>query len=94
MVFTKRLRERVRRGEITCSVRFWTHPHVTVGSRYRMGRGAIEIDSIEFLFSVCKTNPETLKPDHWISGYHSATGAGVRIPGRARLSQSSQARTG
>lgn len=47
MVFTKRLRERVRRGEITCSVRFWTHPHVTVGSRYRMGRGAIEIDSIE-----------------------------------------------
>jgi hypothetical protein len=47
MVFTKRLREGVRRGEITCSVRFWTHPHVTVGSRYRMGEGAIEIDSIE-----------------------------------------------
>ncbi len=23
MVFTKRLREGVRRGEITCSVRFW-----------------------------------------------------------------------
>jgi hypothetical protein len=47
MVFTKRLRERVRRGEITCSVRFWTRPHVFVGKRYCMDEGAIEIDSIE-----------------------------------------------
>src|SRR5437764_173989 len=28
MVFAKRLREGVRRGEITCSVRIWTRPHV------------------------------------------------------------------
>lgn len=47
MIFTKRLREGVRCGEITCSVRFWTRPHVLVGKRYRMGEGAIEIDSIE-----------------------------------------------
>ena len=47
MVFTKRLREGVRRGEITCSVRIWMRPHVTVGSRYRMGEGEILIDSIE-----------------------------------------------
>jgi hypothetical protein len=47
VVFTKRLRERVRRGEITCSVRIWQRPHVTVGSRYPMDEGAIEIDSIE-----------------------------------------------
>jgi len=47
MTFTKRLREGVRCGEITCSVRFWTHPHVKVGSRYPMEEGAIEIDSIE-----------------------------------------------
>jgi hypothetical protein len=47
MVFTKRLRDGVRRGEITCSVRFWTHPHVKVGARYRMEEGEIEIDSIE-----------------------------------------------
>ncbi len=47
MVFTKRLREGVRRGEITCSVRFWMRPHVRVGARYPMGEGAIEIDSIE-----------------------------------------------
>ena len=47
MIFTKRLRAGVRRGEITCSVRFWTRPHVSVGKRYRMEEGAIEIDSIE-----------------------------------------------
>jgi hypothetical protein len=47
MIFTERLREGVRRGEITCSVRFWTRPHVLVGNRYRIGQGAIEIDSIE-----------------------------------------------
>ncbi|SRR5579871_1544809 len=47
MVFTKRLREGVRRGEITCSVRIWKRPHVKVGSRYRMEEGEIEIDSIE-----------------------------------------------
>jgi hypothetical protein len=46
MVFTKRLREGVRRGEITCSVRIWTRPHVKVGARYRMEEGEIEVDSI------------------------------------------------
>jgi hypothetical protein len=47
MVFTKRLREGVRRGEITCSVRIWKYPHVRVGARYPMEEGEIEIDSIE-----------------------------------------------
>jgi hypothetical protein len=49
MIFTKRLRERVRSGEITCSVRFWVHPHVTVGKRYQMDEGEIEVDSIELI---------------------------------------------
>jgi hypothetical protein len=47
MTFTKRLREGVRRGEITCSVRIWMRPHVKVGNRYRMEEGEIEVDSIE-----------------------------------------------
>jgi hypothetical protein len=47
MVFTRRLREGVRRGDITCSVRIWTRPHVKVGARYRMDEGEIEIDSIQ-----------------------------------------------
>jgi hypothetical protein len=47
MVFTKRLRDGVRRGEITCSVRIWMRPHVKVGARYPMDEGQIQIDSIE-----------------------------------------------
>jgi hypothetical protein len=47
MVFTKRLRERVRQGEITCSVRIWMRPHVKVGGRYPMDEGFIEVDSIK-----------------------------------------------
>jgi len=47
MTFTKRLREGVRRGAITSSVRIWTRPRVRVGVRYRMEAGEIEIDSIE-----------------------------------------------
>jgi hypothetical protein len=49
MVFTKRLRERVRSGEITRSVRFWLNPRVTVGKRYAMEEGEIEIDSIDLI---------------------------------------------
>lgn len=47
MVFTKRLREGVRQGKITCSVRIWLSPRVKVGARYKMEEGQIEIDSIE-----------------------------------------------
>lgn len=46
-MFAKRLRDGVRRGEITCSVRIWTRPHVQVGGRYRMEEGEIVVDSIE-----------------------------------------------
>src|SRR5579871_2306864 len=49
MVFTKRLRDGVRRGEITCSVRIWQSPRVTAGKRYRMEEGEIEIDSIDVI---------------------------------------------
>ena len=47
MVFTKRLREGIRRGRIRCSVRIWTRPHVKAGRRYQMDDGQIEVDSIE-----------------------------------------------
>jgi hypothetical protein len=49
MVFAKRLREGVVRGEITCSVRIWMSPHVKEGKRYRVGEGEIEIDSITLI---------------------------------------------
>ena len=38
MMFAERLREVVRRGEITCSVRIWMRPHVRLGNRYRISR--------------------------------------------------------
>ena len=47
MTFTKRLRDGVRRGEITLSVRIWVRPQVKVGGRYAMDEGEIEVDSIE-----------------------------------------------
>lgn len=46
MTFMKGLRDAVRRGEIECSVRIWTRPHVKAGGRYAMEEGEIEIDSI------------------------------------------------
>ena len=46
MVFTKRLRDGIRRGRIRCSVRIWTRPHVKAGGRYRMDEGSIVVDSI------------------------------------------------
>jgi hypothetical protein len=46
MLFTKRLREGIRRGRIRCSIRIWTRPHVKVGGRYRMDEGHVVVDSI------------------------------------------------
>ena len=47
MTFTKRLREPIMRGEITCSVRIWQRPHVKVGGRYALGSGYVEVTSIK-----------------------------------------------
>jgi hypothetical protein len=46
MMFAKRLREPVMRGEITCSVRIWQRPHVKAGGRYALGPGWIHVTSI------------------------------------------------
>ena len=46
MLFARHLRDGVRRGAITCSVRIWIRPHVKVGNRYRMEEGEIEVDDV------------------------------------------------
>lgn len=46
MMFAKRLREGVRAGRITCSIRIWTRPHVKVGGVYPMEHGHIIVDAI------------------------------------------------
>ena len=57
MVFAKRLREGVVRGEITCTIRIWTSAHVKEGKRYLMGEGEIEIDSVT-LIGLADITPE------------------------------------
>lgn len=44
--FTKRLREPIMRGEITCSVRIWQSPRVKAGGRYALGPGFVVVSSI------------------------------------------------
>ena len=46
MVFAKQLREGIRRGEITRTVRIWQRCHVKVGGRYRMGDGHVVVTEI------------------------------------------------
>lgn len=46
MLFMKRLREPIKRGEISCSVRIWQSPRVRVGKRYRLEEGSIVIERI------------------------------------------------
>jgi hypothetical protein len=47
MQFMKPLRDRVRSGEITCSVRLWQRPHVRVGGRYALPPGEIEVTKLQ-----------------------------------------------
>jgi hypothetical protein len=47
MQFTKRLREPIMRGEVTCSIRIWQKPHVKEGGRYPLGPGHIEVTSVK-----------------------------------------------
>lgn len=46
MLFTKKLRARVKSGEVTASVRIWKTPHVKAGNHYRLEEGHIEVISI------------------------------------------------
>jgi hypothetical protein len=46
MLFQSRFHERIRSGEIACTVRIWLRPHVKVGGRYALGAGAIVVDRI------------------------------------------------
>jgi hypothetical protein len=43
VTFTKRLREPIMRGEITCTVRIWQRPQVKVGGRYALGPGFVKV---------------------------------------------------
>lgn len=46
MQFTRRLREPVMSGEVTCSVRIWQSPRVKAGGRYPLGPGFVVVTAI------------------------------------------------
>ena len=47
MMFARALRERVRVGEVTTSVRIWQTPRVKVGGRYALLDGHIEVTRLQ-----------------------------------------------
>jgi hypothetical protein len=46
MQFTRRLREPIKRGEITVSIRIWQKPHVKVGGTYALPPGRVRVTAI------------------------------------------------
>lgn len=56
MLFTKRLRDGIRRGRIRCTVRIWSRLKVKLGGRYRMEEGHVVVDSIETIRRAAITN--------------------------------------
>lgn len=47
MLFTRKLHEGIRNGEITCTVRIWKSCRVRLGGRYPVAGGHVEVDAIE-----------------------------------------------
>jgi hypothetical protein len=46
MQFIRSLRDRIRKGEVTCTVRLWQRPHVKVGGRYPLPPGRIVVTDV------------------------------------------------
>jgi hypothetical protein len=44
--FLRVFRDRIRRGDITCSVRLWQRSHVKVGGRYSLPPGQIVVTAV------------------------------------------------
>jgi hypothetical protein len=57
MQFAEHLRDRVRAGEITCSVRIWKQPRVKIGGRYALPPGEIEVENL-FEINLADVTPE------------------------------------
>ena len=66
MQFLRTLRDRIRRGEITTTVRLWQRPHVRVGGRYALPPGVVVVKKI-FEVSLADVTP-TLARDSGFAG--------------------------
>jgi hypothetical protein len=57
MQFLRTLRDRIRNGEISTTVRLWQRPHVKVGGRYALPPGEIVVTRV-FEVSLAEITPE------------------------------------
>lgn len=57
MQFLASLRDRIRAGEITCSIRLWQSPHVKVGGRYPLSPGHIVVTRL-FEIALADVTPD------------------------------------
>ena len=46
MLFTRRLHEPIRNGEVTCTIRIWKRPRVKLGASYALGNGRVVVDKL------------------------------------------------
>ena len=65
MQFIAALRERIRRGEITTTVRLWQRSHVKVGGRYALSPGEILVTKI-FEVSLADVTPELARESGFV----------------------------
>ena len=65
MQFMRALRERIRRGEITTTVRLWQRPHVKVGGRYALPPGEILVTKM-FEVSLADVTPELARQSGFV----------------------------
>jgi hypothetical protein len=63
--FLQPLRDRIRRGEITTTVRLWQRPHVKVGGRYALPPGEIVVTRI-FEVSLAEITPELARASGFV----------------------------
>jgi hypothetical protein len=55
--FLASLRDRIRKGEITCTIRLWQGPRVKVGGRYPLSPGHIIVTKI-FEIALADVTPD------------------------------------
>ncbi|MGB3626849.1 MAG: ASCH domain-containing protein [Henriciella sp.] len=57
MQFAARLRDQIRRGEITTTIRIWQSPRVKAGGAYRLAPGHVVVDHIREI-SIADITPQ------------------------------------
>ena len=65
MQFLQALRDRVRNGEITTTVRLWQRPHVKVGGRYALAPGEVVVTKM-FEISLADVTPELARSSGFV----------------------------